>query len=66
MVFVISEDAKNMINRPVPLLLPIGKENILTHSISIQILKCGEKNDNTMYHCLNTFQLERLHNEHVM
>ena len=43
---------KNMINRPVHLLFPIEKENILTKntltsSISIQILN-AEKNDNTM------------------
>ena len=55
-----------MINRPVQLLLPIEKENILTRSVSIQILKCGEKNDNTMYQCINTFQLVRLHNEYMM
>ena len=53
-------------DRPVQLLLPIEKENILTRSISIQILKCGVKNNNTMYFLLFTFQLVWLHNEHVM
>ena len=50
-----------MINRPVHLLFPIEKENILTKnilkcSVSIQILN-AEKNDNTMYFLLFTFQL---------
>ena len=55
-----------MINRPGQLLLPIEKENILTRSVSIQILKCGDKNDNTMNFLLFIFQLVQLHNEHVM
>ena len=53
-------------DRPVEFLLPIEKENVLTRSLSIQILKCGEKNDNTMYFLLYMFQLVRLHNDHVM
>ena len=53
-------------DRPMQLLLPIEKENILTRSVSIQILKYGEENDNTMYFLLFTFQLVPLHNEHVM
>ena len=53
-------------DRPMQLLIPIEKENILTRSVSIQILKYGEENDNTMYFLLFTFQLVPLHNEHVM
>ena len=34
---------KNMINRPLQLLLPMEKENIITRSVSIQILKYREK-----------------------
>ena len=55
-----------MINRPLQLLLPIEKENIITRSVSIQILKYGEKKDNITYFLLFIFQLVRLHNEHVM